>query len=123
MMLPRCTNPEIDDYPPWLLSAVKKALCEICEQATLSDARTILLSIDRAASSRTAQSIRKCNVCGVHTDIEHDHKPDNTGLDDGPPLPDARMRRYPKKSPDEYKSIRDRAWETRRAKYGEKGHR
>jgi hypothetical protein len=63
-------------------------------------------------------------VCGgALTSRAHDHRSDNTGLDDGPPLRDARMRRYPTKSPDEYRAIREKAWQTRRQKYGTQGHR
>lgn len=54
-----------------------------------------------------------------------DRRPDNTGLDDGPPLPSARryIKRSAGKTSDEVAEIRAKAWETRRAKYGERGHR
>lgn len=48
-----------------------------------------------------------------------DQKPDCSGLDDGPYLPGQSPRKKPTaKSPDEIKKIRQRAWETRRIKYG-----
>ena len=31
-----------------------------------------------------ARGAELCPVCGVETTFQHDHKPDNTGLDDGP---------------------------------------
>ena len=42
-----------------------------------------------------------------------------TGLDCGP---DQSRKKPAPKSPGELKSIRARAWATRRAKYGERGH-
>lgn len=48
MILPRCANPEINDYPPWLLSATRRALLEIMDGANLEDARFVLQSIDAA---------------------------------------------------------------------------
>lgn len=51
-----------------------------------------------------------------------DHRPDNTGLDDGPPLYAVRRKPAPK-SAAELANIRAQAWATRRAKYGEHGHR
>lgn len=50
-----------------------------------------------------------------------DHRPDNTGLDDGPPLHTPRKKPVPK-SAEAVKAIRANAWATRRAKYGERGH-
>lgn len=45
------------------------------------------------------------------------------GLDDGPWLPGCAPRRRPKrKRPSELKAIREKAWATRRAKYGPRGH-
>lgn len=65
-----------------------------------------------------------CAVCGRDmTDWYHDHKTDNSGLDDGPYLPGcAPRKRLPPKSVEELKAIRERAWATRRAKYGPRGH-
>lgn len=57
-----------------------------------------------------------CQTC------DHDSKPNGTGLDDGPPLNAERKKPAPK-SIDEMKSIRARAWSTRRAMYGKRGHR
>jgi hypothetical protein len=63
-----------------------------------------------------------CEICGVELTFEHDHRPDNTGLDDGPLLRLPRKKTAPKSS-DEARAIRAQAWETRRAKYGQHGHR
>lgn len=63
-----------------------------------------------------------CPVCGAPATSPHDHRPDNTGLDDGPLIREP--RRKPKaKSADETSDIRARAWATRREKYGQYGHR
>ena len=62
-----------------------------------------------------------CGVCGGGMDWTHDHRQDNSGLDDGPPLP--ARKKMERKAPDEYRAIRARAWATRRAKYGHHGHR
>jgi hypothetical protein len=64
----------------------------------------------------------QCEICGGLTTFVHDHRPDNTGLDDGPPLHAVRKKPEPK-SGDEYRDIRARAWATRREKYGQYGHR
>lgn len=65
-----------------------------------------------------------CAICGVEAAFQHDHKPDQTGLDDGPWLPGQAPRKKPiPKSPKEMREIRARAWATRRAMYGECGHR
>lgn len=63
-----------------------------------------------------------CVVCGGPLAWEHDHRPDNSGLDDGPPLYTPR-KQSERKAPDEYREIRARAWVTRREKYGRHGHR
>lgn len=68
-----------------------------------------------------AKALEACEVCGSELSWPHDHRPDNTGLDDGPPLP-ARKRPTPK-SPEVLRDIRARAWATRRRKYGNHGHR
>lgn len=74
-----------------------------------------------------------CPTCGASGPImkggqwgyfPHDHKPDMSGLDDGPYLAGrAPRKKAAPKSPAEMKDIRARAWATRRAKYGEHGHR
>lgn len=65
-----------------------------------------------------------CPVCAMPLTWEHDHKADQSGLDDGPYLPGQAPRKKPEpKSADEIRSIRARAWGTRRAKYGPYGHR
>lgn len=63
-----------------------------------------------------------CHVCGGPLSFEHDHRPDNSGLDDGPEIRPKRKRPVAK-SQAETRSIRARAWATRREKYGEHGHR
>lgn len=63
-----------------------------------------------------------CVVCGGLLTWAHDHRPDNTGLDDGPPLNPPRKRLAPKLAA-EIRDIRARAWATRRQKYGQHGHR
>lgn len=65
---------------------------------------------------------RLCEICGCPEAFPHDHKPDNTGLDDGPPLRAPRKKAAPK-SAAEFRDIRSRAWATRRLKYGQHGHR
>lgn len=65
-----------------------------------------------------------CVVCGGVLAFPHDHRPDDTGLDDGPWLPGRAPRKKPTpKSTSDIAEIRRRAWSTRRAKYGERGHR
>ena len=63
-----------------------------------------------------------CKTCGGALTWQHDHRPDNTGLDDGPPLSGYTKRAAPK-SPEMLSEIRARAWATRREKYGAHGHR
>jgi len=67
----------------------------------------------------TAMTI--CPACLTETTFPHDHKPDNSGLDDGPDLYPPRKKAAPK-SKETLAAIRARAWETRRAKYGVHGH-
>ena len=65
-----------------------------------------------------------CETCGGRMTWTHDHKTDQSGLDDGPPLPGHAPRKKMEPKPtDEVKDIRARAWTTRRAKYGQHGHR
>jgi hypothetical protein len=63
-----------------------------------------------------------CSICGAETTWNHDHRADNTGLDDGPLLR-APRKKPPPKEPAELSNIRMRAWATRRQKYGQHGHR
>lgn len=63
-----------------------------------------------------------CEHCGAALTWQHDHRPDNSGLDDGPPLNPPRKRPAPKPA-DEIRETRARAWATRRQKYGQHGHR
>lgn len=65
-----------------------------------------------------------CDVCGMDQSWLHDHKPDQSGLDDGPPLPGhAPRKKMTPKPADEVRNIRARAWATRREKYGRYGHK
>ncbi len=63
-----------------------------------------------------------CEICGCETAFAHDHRADNSGLDDGPPLHAPRKKPAPK-SADEMREIRAKAWATRREKWGKYGHR
>ncbi len=76
--------------------------------------------------------VMTCLVCGGPLNVnymgfvvrKHDHREDNSGLDDGPWLPGrAPRKKIEPKSAHETAAIRARAWATRRAKYGEQGHR
>lgn len=62
-----------------------------------------------------------CPVCGFESTFQHDHQPDGSGLDDGIELQPARKKAAPK-PPAVMAEIRARAWATRRAKYGDRGH-
>jgi hypothetical protein len=65
----------------------------------------------------------RCLICGGELIWgKHDHQPDNSGLDDGPPLRSERKKAPPKPA-SEMKRIRAQAWRTRREKYGQHGHR
>ena len=63
-----------------------------------------------------------CETCGCETTFVHDHRADNSGLDDGPPLHSERKKAAPKPT-EETREIRLRAWATRREKWGKYGHR
>lgn len=78
-------------------------------------------SLDAVAGAAAMSDLSICLVCGYETTFAHDHKPDNSGLDDGPDLYPARKKTAPK-PPEIMAEIRARAWATRRAKYGESGH-
>jgi hypothetical protein len=67
--------------------------------------------------------LTRCEICGGWLEWPyHDHRPDGSGLDDGPPLRTERKKAQPKAAA-ELRDIRARAWATRRAKYGPHGHR
>ena len=75
-------------------------------------------------SDRSVVDALRCAICGGLLTWGHDHKPDLSGLDDGPYLPGHEPRRKPvPKAADEIRDIRARAWATRRQKYGQHGHR
>ncbi len=64
----------------------------------------------------------RCTSCGSVATFPHEHKPDNSGLDDGPPIRTVRKKATPKR-PAESAAIRAQAWKTRREKYGTRGHK
>lgn len=65
-----------------------------------------------------------CSICEQPLTWAHDHRPDQSGLDDGPYLKGRAPRKKPTpKTADETRDIRSRAWKTRREKYGKYGHR
>ena len=64
----------------------------------------------------------RCDICCGELTWNHDHRADNSGLDDGPPLDTPRKKAAPK-SAEKTAAIRARAWATRREKYGQRGHR
>lgn len=71
-----------------------------------------------------ARGAEYCPICGQVNAWVHDHKRDHSGLDDGPWLPGHAPRKKPApKTPEETTAIRAAAWATRRAMYGERGHR
>ena len=79
--------------------------------------------------------LHACDACGIVKEFtspefwgkcwgKPDHKPDGSGLDDGPYLPGkAPRKKPPAKSADELAATRGKAWETRRHLYGQRGHR
>jgi hypothetical protein len=64
----------------------------------------------------------RCDICGGALTWQHDHRADNSGLDDGPPMNQPRKKPAPKPAY-EIRDIRARAWTTRRQRYGQHGHR
>lgn len=57
-----------------------------------------------------------CTVCDGIVAFPHDHRPDQSGLEDGPWLPGRAPRKKPApKSAAEMREIRAKAWATRRA--------
>lgn len=66
----------------------------------------------------------RCSVCAGALSWVHDHRPDQSGLDDGPWLPGhAPRKKAAPKSASEIAEIRARAWATRRRTLGPSGHR
>lgn len=79
---------------------------------------------DRMREAAIRAGAGYCSVCGQVLGWQHDHKPDQSGIDDGPWLPGRAPRKRPAPKPaDEVSATRKRAWATRRAKYGQSGHR
>lgn len=74
---------------------------------------------------------RQCTYCNTRVDVpprrqldgDLDRRDDNTGLDDGPPLPGSTPRKRTDQAPGALSEIRRQAWQTRRARYGDHGHR
>lgn len=52
-----------------------------------------------------------------------DNRPDGSGLDDGPYLPGQAPRKKRTVDAETFSAERKRAWATRRAMYGPRGHR
>lgn len=74
--------------------------------------------------SEETERLLPCPFCGQLLTWQHDHKPDLSGLDDGPYLPGHAPRKKPRpKTAEEVRDIRAQAWVTRREKYGKWGHR
>ena len=68
-----------------------------------------------------ATPLHVCQECQAVTGWLHDHRPDLSGIDDGPP---ERERKKPApKTPECMSKIRAKAWATRRLRYGQYGHR
>ena len=65
----------------------------------------------------------RCEICHGETAFQHDHRADFTGLDDGPYLPGQAPRKHHEYAPELLYKYRRQAWQTRRAKYGQSGHR
>lgn len=65
--------------------------------------------------------VMACPVCGAEATFAHDHRYDQSGLDDGP-LIKTPSKPTKRKTARAMKEIRRKAWETRRGKYGEAGH-
>lgn len=63
-----------------------------------------------------------CPICWLPLTWKHDHKSDNSGLDDGPEIRKDR-KKYAAPSPEAARDARARAWATRREQYGPRGHR
>jgi hypothetical protein len=109
-------NPETDVEV--ILEAERRGLVdrEIKEFAFKTETRAVLIT--DAGKSLLARDGCPCGAvyCGG------DHRPDKSGLDDGPDLYPPRKKPTPK-SPEVTAEIRSRAWAMRRAKYGERGHR
>lgn len=52
--LPRLKTPDIDDYPPWLMKAVKRELVEMMGlDFNFDDARSVLKTIDKAIADHS----------------------------------------------------------------------
>ena len=70
--------------------------------------------------SDQTQTTAFCPLCVSETTFQHDHKPDNTGIDDGPEM--ATRKKPAPKPTEKTAAIRAQAWETRRVKYGVHGN-
>ena len=67
--------------------------------------------------------VQFCQVCNSEMTFPHDHKPDLSGIDDGPPIGCVYRKKAAPKPSSELARIRAQAWQTRRARYGAHGHR
>ena len=79
------------------------------------------MASDTQTTERCPRLVLGCACGAVY--CGGDHRPDNTGLDDGPYLPGRAPRKKAEaKSVAIVAEIKARAWATRRAKYGVHGH-
>lgn len=90
------------------------------ERRQFADAEKRLTAITTALEKRLGQ-IPICTDCGAPRHWPHDHAPDGSGIDDGPP-DDGRKGARPKKCPTAAAAIGARTWTTRRERYGPTGH-
>lgn len=98
-----------------------KPLMELCSDCLPSDYPTEKTRCRSCPRRHRDPADVFCQTCGGYGDLPHDHRPDGSGIDDGPALPGE--NRSAAKPPEIVCDIRSRAWATRRAKYGERGHR
>jgi hypothetical protein len=129
--------------PSNYLGMIQAAINEILEADRAQRGDSRLAELQQLA--REKQAIRALDTASGHSDENDDRyvanevnirtaldrlaaspiiKPDNSGIDDGPYLPGQSPRkRAAPKTQEESALIRITAWETRRRKYGERGHR
>ena len=79
-----------------------------------SDCRRARITLSAAQAAGLARDLDDAVLKSLAPHSPLDTRSDGSGLDDGVPLP--------AKSLSDAHAIRQRAWETRRRKYGERGH-
>lgn len=106
------------DCPP-LGYPTDKTRCNDCPRRNSTQGESMTTTIGTDAADAEV-----CLACGGLLAFQHDHQPDQSGLDDGPYLPWGAPRKKPEpKAPEVAAAIRKRAWATRRERYGKYGHR